>query len=535
MLKNYLIILKAVFKKNIILAWYFIFLSLNVLSQNKNSLFLKVDTTKIKIGEKIDFQLNIVFDKSKEVIFLDSIFYNPFEIIEDFELDTIQVKSGTLLTKKYSITSFEAGNFYLKPKRVDIDGKVFQSDSVLIEISTVKVDTVSKKFFDIKEIIQVQENNDGWWVTYLIGSIAVFLLFLFFKIYKTILRSKETNNQNQEPIEKAISALQLLESKNLKEQLDYKNYYSSLTEIVKNYFEEEVCLNAMESTSKELINKLELLKDSGRLSLKPKTIDEFRSVLETADLVKFAKTNPGSDIAFSDKKVLEKILIDTKEAIPEPTEEELMKNQEYVMTQNRKNRIKLLKKGAFIFFGSLSLVLIISIISFGWKEVSDTLFGNKTKTLINKTWVNSKYGAFPINLSTPNVLVRTDSVGSFQNFESGKIEEILYTALKIRPNEERQKQITKQEIIDQVILDLREIGATNILTKENSFVTQGNETGLKVFGSFDYQINGEKTRKDYSSLDFRENNGKQNILIVFDRNDDLLKKIIERIENSIKF
>ena len=535
MSRNYLIILKAVFKKNIILALCFIFLSLNVLSQNKNSFFSKVDTTKIKIGEKIDFQLNIVLDKSKEVVFLDSTFNTPFEIIEDHKLDTIQEKNGVLLTKKYSITSFEPGNFYIKPKRIDIDGKVFQSDSVLIDVSTIKVDTVSKKFFDIKEIIQIQENRDGWWIKYLIGLVAFLLFFILTKIYKNFLKSKETDNQKQNPIEKAIKALQLLESKNLKDQLDYKNYYSSLTEIVKNYFEEDVSLDALESTSQELINKLELLKNSGRLSLKPKTIDEFRSVLETADLVKFAKTNPGPDIAFADKKVLEKILIDTKEAIPEPTEEDLLKNQEYVMAQNRKNRIKFLKKGAIGFFGLLSLILTISIILFGPKEVSDTVFGNETKTLLNKTWVNSKYGAFPINLSTPNVLVRIDSAGSIQNFESGKIEEILYTVLQISPNEESQKQITKQEIIDQVIFELRELGASNILTKEDRFITQGNETGLKVFGSFDYNTNGEKTRKEYSSLNFRENNGVQNLLIVFERNDALLKKITERIENSIKF
>ena len=102
------------------MALCFIFLSLNVLSQNKNSFFSKVDTTKIKIGEKIDFQLNIVLDKSKEVVFLDSTFNTPFEIIEDHKLDTIQEKNGVLLTKKYSITSFEPGNFYIKPKRIDI-------------------------------------------------------------------------------------------------------------------------------------------------------------------------------------------------------------------------------------------------------------------------------------------------------------------------------------------------------------------------------------------------------------------------------
>ena len=39
----------------------------------------------------------------------------------------------------------------------------FLSRFHLIEVASVKVDTVSK-VFDIKEIIQVDENNKGWWI-----------------------------------------------------------------------------------------------------------------------------------------------------------------------------------------------------------------------------------------------------------------------------------------------------------------------------------------------------------------------------------
>ena len=125
------------------------------------------------------------------------------------------------------------------------------------------------------------------------------------KVKSVYAESKIEAEKIQPPLEKAINALKLLESKNLKEQLDYKLYYSKLTEIVKNYLEEEVSLDALESTTDELINKFELLKDAGKLSLTNDTINNFKGVLETADLVKFAKSNPGVDIALTDKKVLE--------------------------------------------------------------------------------------------------------------------------------------------------------------------------------------------------------------------------------------
>ena len=90
------------------------------------------------------------------------------------------------MSKKYSITSFEAGSYYLKPKKIDINGKIFESDSILIEVASVKVDTVSKKFFDIKEIIQVDENNKGWWIKYLIVLIFIIAGFLFFQNFSKI-------------------------------------------------------------------------------------------------------------------------------------------------------------------------------------------------------------------------------------------------------------------------------------------------------------------------------------------------------------
>ena len=137
-------------------------------------------------------------------------------------------------------------------------------------------------------------------------------------------------------------------------QLDYKLYYSKLTEIVKGYFEEEVKVDALESTTNELIEKLELLKDAGQLDISKETLNNFKSVLATADLVKFAKSNPGSETAILDKKVLETVLVDTKEAIPEPSEEELLKNEIYLKKIKEQKKKKL-----YLNIFKISSVLII--------------------------------------------------------------------------------------------------------------------------------------------------------------------------------
>ena len=57
-----------------------------------------------------------------------------------------------------------------------------------------------------------------------------------------------------------IQALQHLDFEKLNSQSDYKLYYSKLTEIVKAYLEEDVKMDAVESTTNELIEKTKVAK-----------------------------------------------------------------------------------------------------------------------------------------------------------------------------------------------------------------------------------------------------------------------------------
>ena len=312
----------------------------NLYSQDLPIISSKVDTTSIKVGEQIKYELKLTVDTLTLVALDSNKFFTPFEVILEEEWDTLRFENKFSLKKNFSLTSFDPGTFFLKSPKIIINDVLFYSDSILIDVLSVKVDTVSKKFFDIKNIIEVNKNDEGWWRNYVVIGIIILVVILIWKLYKRIFNSKLENEKTQPPFERAINALQLLESSNLKEQFEYKLYYSKLTEIVKNFLEEEVNLDALESTTDELISKLELLKHSGKLSLSNETIINFKAVLRTADLVKFAKSNPGNEIAFSDKKVLEKVLIDTKEAIPAPTELELLKNKEYLEKINKQKKTK---------------------------------------------------------------------------------------------------------------------------------------------------------------------------------------------------
>src|SRR5690606_40427839 len=86
--------------------------------------------------------------------------------------------------------------------------------------------------------------------------------------------------------DRALAELKKLDESRYLIQSEYKEYYTELTNIVRYYLEEDVRISAMESTTDELITKMELLCDSGNLKLDSDTINQFKNVLKTADLVK---------------------------------------------------------------------------------------------------------------------------------------------------------------------------------------------------------------------------------------------------------
>ncbi len=93
--------------------------------------------------------------------------------------------------------------------------------------------------------------------------IIIGILYTFF--YKK--RRKKLTEKEILPFDRAINELKLLEEEKPKLQNEFKDFYSKLTEIVRRYIEDEVKLDALESTSQELITKLENLIDKGSLDL----------------------------------------------------------------------------------------------------------------------------------------------------------------------------------------------------------------------------------------------------------------------------
>jgi hypothetical protein len=254
----------------------------------KAQVISKADTTKIRIGEQINYE--IVVNTVEEVQFsnlkLDSL--KRIGVVKSFKIDSLKNQ----LIKKYTLTSFDSGRYVIPRQTVMIRNKVFLTDSLIIDVATVAVDTIKQPMHHIKTIknepyIFSDYLNYFWGLIVLLLIIAVVLYFL--------LKDKPTHEEiisRIPPFDLAKQRLKELDNKKLIKQNRIKLYYVELTDIVRSFIEREMNIPALESTTDELMETITDFNSSSNLNIHKETLVKLQKLLQEADLVKFAKSKP---------------------------------------------------------------------------------------------------------------------------------------------------------------------------------------------------------------------------------------------------
>ena len=251
-------------------------------SQSQGELSVSIDSTKFKIGEQINYTLQVKADSTAQVIFPDQPIFTPFELLEESLIDTIKTQSHYLYTKKYALIQFDSGNYFLPQQQVIINGFSKIAALIPVRVETVVVDTLQQKLYDIKPLITVDKNYEVFIVKLLWGALFSLALAGILYAYFFQKRRKELRKRELPPFDRAIEELKALEGEKPSEQDEYKKYYSRLTDVVRRYLEEEAKIDALESTSEELLAKLEMRKDAGTLDLDHVTLKSLKEVLKNA-------------------------------------------------------------------------------------------------------------------------------------------------------------------------------------------------------------------------------------------------------------
>jgi hypothetical protein len=148
----------------------------------------------------------------------------------------------------------------------------------------------------IKPILTEAKNLSDYLIyLYILGGALILSLgYWLFSRWAKI--KEEAINDVVEPIviipahEKALESLEQLKSAKLWQQGQVKEYQSRLTFIIRDYLENRYELPALESTTGEIVKKLQ----SGELDMSD--INSLKRILQVADLVKFAKAKPDESI-----------------------------------------------------------------------------------------------------------------------------------------------------------------------------------------------------------------------------------------------
>jgi len=535
--------------QNILLSLFCVLISLIGYSQVTSS----IDSTAIKIGAELFYKIHVKTDSTTLVVFSEEQTFQPLEMINSYSIDTTKKEGYYQLTKTYGLTQFDSGVYTIPKQKIRIGENIFFTDSLQVQVNPVIVDTSKQKLFDIKPLIEVDKKPSKIWRT--LGFILLALLGIGGVLYWFIWRKKPMSEAEKiaalKPYERAKLALEKLDEERYFENEEIKTYYSDLTLILRQYLDEKVYEQSLESTTDELIFRLKTLEAANQIKLSKETIQNIETILKRADLVKFAKSKPDYQLAKLDKNTIDLEIDHVKEGLPEPTEEELLQDLAYREALARKQKRKKIKQITAAILGVFLITMIGLVIRSGFTEVKDTVLRNPSKLLLEKTpWVTSEYGAPGITISTPEVLQR--QIVELPEEMKGKVQTVTFayagtdTPIDVVINSSKYAAETDEEgkqkdvpidllkVAEGVLDRFEENGTKNIITRNEQFITPNGQEGIKTFGTAEFLVEDKLVKGAYILLGFSTPNLLQQVILTWKEEDVYADQIVERILNSIE-
>ncbi|MEG0808109.1 MAG: hypothetical protein RR410_07125 [Alistipes sp.] len=279
--------------------------ALGLQAQNTPTVTARIEPDSIGIGDRFDYIIEVQKDLVQVVNFPE--FESPegdnrLELVESLPVDTLE-RNGRLLKlrKRYRLAAFDEGRYNLGTAEVLYAGKnivdtLRSSDSLQLEVGTFQIDSTSQSIYDIKgqkELPFRFAEISGYlkW-----GLLALLLLLVAAYALRRILAHYGKRfgdifkpTPPLPPHVVAIKALEALHDQKLWQNNRHKQYYSALTDILRNYIAARWQIGAMEMTSDEILKLL-------RMSAMPQKAEmDLATILREADLAKFAKATPEAE------------------------------------------------------------------------------------------------------------------------------------------------------------------------------------------------------------------------------------------------
>lgn len=253
----------------------------------------KLDTNQVLIGDQFNLNLFISQPPGIEVRFpeiTDSL-AGKIEVLRQYDTDTLRIDNRLELSRNILLTCFDSGIYEIPPLPFAISSDDWNdslfSNPIFLAVNTVPLDSMIR---DIKQPIQVPVSfAEIYPYILIILGLAGLIYFIVYLIRKR--KRKEpvfSISKPQEPAHViALRELDELREAKLWQRNEYKQYYTRLTEIIRNYIERRFGIPAMEQTTYDILYSW---KNQGYND--QNLYDILKQLLNLADLVKFAKEKP---------------------------------------------------------------------------------------------------------------------------------------------------------------------------------------------------------------------------------------------------
>jgi len=221
---------------------------------------------------------------------------------------TADADSNVIVKQQLTLMTFDTGQIVLPSVGLKY-AKSFDdpmrleafTDPIKLYATTIAVDTTMA----YKPIIEplaapiTMKEVFPWILAVLLAILLGLGIWLFLKRRKT--RVDEDGNVIKGPVippyDKAVDELKRLREEKMWQSGKVKEYFSSLTDIAREYIEGQFGVNAVEMTTDDILDEIKPLR------FPKETYDKLKDTMEVADLVKFAKYSAStleSDTALSD-------------------------------------------------------------------------------------------------------------------------------------------------------------------------------------------------------------------------------------------
>ena len=254
-------------------------ITLLLLSNFAFSQTAQLDTNSILIGEQTNFTITNDVSNTSVWPTYEEFLVEGVEIIRASKVDT----SENIISQAFTITAWDSGSYYIPVIEFSKNSK---TEGLLLNVSTLIL-TEGAELKDIKQPIEEPISWSDIW-PWLLG--VVLLLLVIYLLKKYVFNPKP---QIKKVIPKVIIPADIIALKELtklnKQQLwqsgKIKEYQSELSEIIRRYTENRFSFIALELVTDEILKEL-------KSRLNTEQLANIRTLLQRADLAKFAKSKP---------------------------------------------------------------------------------------------------------------------------------------------------------------------------------------------------------------------------------------------------